>query len=133
MQVQRDWETVTRLIGRLPVDATEADAVCKARDADALDALMQAVEHPEPVAEAVVREVSEEEMVFAMRAFRKRLKLSRLADESKLGGRQLTGGRQSQIDAIIPPSQFSREVWHALAKKGQLEHTGQGFFQLIAK
>ncbi len=131
MQVQKDWETVERLIGRLSIDAGEAQAVCKARDADALDALVAMAENPEPPpASEPMREIGNDEKQSAMKAFRKRLKLARLADESKLGGQNLTSGRESQIDAIMPPSQFPRDVWHALAKDGQLLDVGQGFYQL---
>ncbi|MEQ9616731.1 MAG: hypothetical protein RLN60_01710 [Phycisphaerales bacterium] len=131
LQVQKDWEMVERLLCRFSLDADEVHAVCKARDAEALDSLVHRVEHPEPAApRAPGREVTAEEKHSAMRAFRKRLKLARLADESKLGGRQLSGGRKSQIDAIIPPSQFGWDVWRALASDGQLDDMGGGFYRL---
>ncbi|MAY75388.1 MAG: hypothetical protein CMJ31_11855 [Phycisphaerae bacterium] len=63
-----------------------------------------------------------------MRAFKKRLKLARLNDESKLGGRYTSGGKKSKIDAIEPPTEFGPEVWRALAAEGRLRHTGQGFY-----
>jgi hypothetical protein len=70
----------------------------------------------------------------ALKAFRKRLKLMRLDDESKLGGgRPTTGGRRSQIMAIIPPNQFRPETWQELAKQGKLKHTGGGFYELIGE
>ncbi|RMH12940.1 MAG: hypothetical protein D6695_05430 [Planctomycetota bacterium] len=72
--------------------------------------------------------VSEAEMAAALKAFRKRLKLARLADESRLGGRYTSSGRHSDIDAIIPPGQFGAHVWRALEKAGKLKHTGQGFY-----
>ncbi|KAA0217538.1 MAG: hypothetical protein DYG94_01195 [Leptolyngbya sp. PLA3] len=67
-------------------------------------------------------------MTAALKAFKKRLKLARLADESRLGGRYTSGGRESQIDAIIPPNEFPAAVWKALEKAGRLKHTGQGFY-----
>ncbi|MBL8746813.1 MAG: hypothetical protein JNK58_10715 [Phycisphaerae bacterium] len=73
---------------------------------------------------------SRDELDKALRAFRKRLKVMRLADESRLGGRQLTKGRESEIDAIIPPHEFPDEVWRALAREGRLIHTGRGFYSL---
>src|SRR6056297_2685697 len=131
LKTQEDWDLVARLLGRLPVDAPTADAIYRARDAEALDAMITELEHPKPVAPPEPgREVSKEEKSSAMRAFRKRLKLARLADESKLGGHKLSGGRQSNIDAIMPPSQFPRDVWQALASDGRLEDVGQGFYQL---
>ena len=133
LQVQKDWETVDRLLGRLAVEADEAHAVCKARDSDALDALVSQVENPTPMkSREPDREIGDDEKLSAMKAFRKRLKLARLSDESKLGSNKLTGGRKSQIDAIIPPTKFAPEVWRALAKDGQLEDVTQGFYQLKA-
>ncbi len=67
----------------------------------------------------------------AMTAFKKRLKLTRLDQESRLGGgRPTTGGKKSDVDAIIPPNQFPREIWEELAKQGKLKNTGGGFYSL---
>lgn len=67
----------------------------------------------------------------ALKAFKKRLKLTRLNEESSLGAhRPMTGGRKSTVSAIIPPREFSREVWEELAKQGKLRNTGGGFYEL---
>ncbi len=123
------WALVQRLLGRMPVDPNRANAACDARDIDALDALVTHLEAPAPEV-AADDSIPESELEHALRAFKKRLKVMRLADESKLGGRQLTGGRKSEIDAIIPPTEFPREVWVALAVKGQLRDAGGGFYSL---
>jgi hypothetical protein len=123
------WELAGRLLGRLPVDAQEAARICGARDASALDALVARLEGiaSAPVAAVVV---DEKEMDRALKAFKKRMQLMQLAEESKLGGRQLTAGRKTTIDAIVPPGEFPDEVWKALAAAGRLKHTGQGFYAL---
>ena len=66
----------------------------------------------------------------AMKAFRKRLKLTRLGEESKLGRSPLTGGKKSQVVAIMPPYQYSREVWDQLVRQGRLKDAGGGFYEL---
>ncbi len=66
----------------------------------------------------------------ALKAFRKRLKLTRLDAESKLGRRATTGGRKSDIVAIIPPHQYPREVWDELVRLGRLRAAGPGFYEL---
>ena len=66
----------------------------------------------------------------AMKAFRKRLKLTRLNEESKLGRNPLTSGKKSEIVAIIPPHQYAAEVWQELARQGKIKDTGGGFYQL---
>lgn len=74
--------------------------------------------------------LDKENLKRAMKAFRKRLKLQRLDDESRLGGRYTSGGRTSQIHAIQPPSQYPIEVWKELAGQGKLVDTGGGFYRL---
>ncbi len=67
----------------------------------------------------------------AMKAFRKRLKLTRLNEESKLGRNPLTSGKKSQVVAIMPPRQDPAEVWQELVRQGRLKDTGSGFYELI--
>jgi hypothetical protein len=69
----------------------------------------------------------------AMKAFRKRMKLTRLDDESKLGrmGNAMSGGKQSQVDAIMAPREFSKSVWDELVKQGKLRTTDGVFYSVI--
>jgi hypothetical protein len=67
----------------------------------------------------------------AMKAFRKRLKLTRLDDESGLGGRALTGGTRSGIAGIRPPDKFPTEVWEELVRQGRLTREGSGLYGLV--
>lgn len=67
----------------------------------------------------------------ALTAFKKRIKLTKLDQESKLGGhRPTTSGKKSDVMGIIPPNQFPREVWDALVKQGKLKNLGGGFYSL---
>jgi hypothetical protein len=72
---------------------------------------------------------TEEELKKALKAFRKRMKLTQLEDDSKLGHSPLTGSR-SQVVSIQPPSGFGREIWEELADKGMLKRDGIGFYTL---
>jgi hypothetical protein len=65
----------------------------------------------------------------ALKAFKKRLKLTRLDDESSLTGGPL-GGRRGSIVAIQPPNTYPREVWEELVKQGKLRHSGGGLYEL---
>ena len=67
----------------------------------------------------------------ALKAFRKRLKLTHLNEESKLGRSPLTGGKHSDVVAIMPPRQYPPEVWQELFRLGRLKDTGIGFYELI--
>jgi hypothetical protein len=74
---------------------------------------------------------SREELQLAMNAFRKRLKLTQLDDESRLGYGPMSGGGKSGVVAITPPNQFRREVWEELAKQGKLKYAGHGLYELV--
>ncbi len=71
-----------------------------------------------------------EELRNALKAFKKRLKLTRLDDESSLGRGPLSGGKTSGIVAITPPHQYPRAVWDQLVVLGRLKYAGQGMYQL---
>ena len=72
-----------------------------------------------------------EELRIALKAFKKRLKLTRLDDESSLGRGPMSGGKSSGIVAITPPHQYPRAVWDALVAQGRLKYAGQGLYQLV--
>ncbi len=72
-----------------------------------------------------------EEVKKALKAFKKRLKLTRLDDESALRGRRLTSGRSSGIMAITPPDQFPQAVWDELVRQGKLKSASHGMYELV--
>lgn len=74
---------------------------------------------------------TDEELKRALKAFKKRLKLTRLDDESRLGRGPMSGGGQSQVVSIQPPAGFGREVWEALAEQGFIRHDGPGMYALV--
>ena len=74
--------------------------------------------------------ISEEELKKALKAFRKRLKVTQLDDESRLGHSPLSGGG-AKIVAIRPPAGFGREVWEELADKGFLKRDSGGLYELV--
>jgi len=71
-----------------------------------------------------------QELKQALKAFKKRLKLTQLDEESKLGGGPLSHGR-ARIVAITPPNQFSPAVWDELVKQGKLKKAGGGMYELV--
>jgi hypothetical protein len=72
-----------------------------------------------------------EELLRALKAFKKRLKLTQLDSESKLGYGPMTGGKPSGIVAITPPNQYPRSVWDALVAQGKLKKGSQGQYELV--
>jgi len=74
---------------------------------------------------------TEEELKKALKAFKKRMKLTQLDDDSKLGHSPLTGSK-SKVISIQPPAGFGKEIWEELADKGYLKRDGIGFYELVA-
>ncbi|TWU35344.1 hypothetical protein Q31b_54400 [Novipirellula aureliae] len=74
---------------------------------------------------------SKEELRLAMKAFRKRLKLTRLDDESGLGYGPMSSGHRSRIAAITPPDQFPKAVWRELANQGKIKRESGGLYSLV--
>lgn len=67
----------------------------------------------------------------AMKAFRKRLKLARLDEESKLGHDAVTRGGKSTIVAVKPPEQYPQEVWDRLAELGRLKKIAHQLYEIV--
>ena len=65
----------------------------------------------------------------AMKAFKKRLKLTALDDESRLGRGPFSGGATG-VFAVRPPDQFPQEVWDELCRQGKLRSSGHGLYEL---
>ena len=74
---------------------------------------------------------SPQDLKHALKAFKKRLKLTRLDEESKIGRNPVTSGKGSGIVAITPPNQFSQAVWDELVKQGRLKDAGRGMYELV--
>ena len=74
---------------------------------------------------------SKDELKLALKAFNKRLRLTRLDDESKLGHGAMTAGGKSGIVAISPPNQFPKTVWDELVKLGKLRYVGHGLYEPV--
>jgi len=77
---------------------------------------------PEPPSKDVLKK--------AMKAFRKRLKVTRLDDESRMGYGPMSNGNKSGVVAIMPPNQYPKEVWEELANQGRLRYLGQGIYEM---
>lgn len=71
-----------------------------------------------------------EQIKAGFKAFKKRLKLTRLEEESKIGRSPTTTGRGSGIVGIYPPVQFPQAVWDELVKQGKLKRSTHGMYEL---
>jgi len=82
--------------------------------------------YPEP---APAASPSPAELTRAFKAFKKRLKLTQLDHDSRIGVGPLSS-RASGIVAIAPPREFPRAVWDALVEQGKLKRASQGQYEL---
>ena len=75
---------------------------------------------------------TKEEIKRALKAFKKRLKLTRRDDESSLGGGKLTKGEASAIIGIRLPDGHSEEAWRELETKNRIKRIpGTQTYELI--
>jgi hypothetical protein len=76
-----------------------------------------------------VQGIPPETLKSALKAFKKRLKLTALDDDSGLGRGAFSKGHTG-VFAIRPPNQFPAEVWLELRRQGKLVDSGHGMYQL---
>jgi hypothetical protein len=71
---------------------------------------------------------TDEELKRALKAFKKRLKLTRLDDES---GLSRGGGKQSVITGITPPTGHPPGIWEELVQNGKLKRDMGNTYRLV--
>ena len=74
-------------------------------------------------------DLSPEVLKRALKAFKKRLKLTALDEDSRLGRGAFSGGTQG-VCAVQPPNQYPDEVWDELVRQGKLRNIGHGLYEL---
>ena len=75
------------------------------------------------------REFTKEELKRAYKAFKRRLKLTRLDDESKLGGGAMSSGGKSGVCAVVPPDHYPQEIWDERVRRGRMVYVGNGLYE----
>ena len=75
--------------------------------------------------------LSKETIKRAMKALRRRLKLTRLDEESRLGHDAMSKGFKSTVFAVVPPGQYPKEVWDELVALGRLRAMEQGLYEIV--
>jgi len=154
-KASRLWDRVSKALKHTDVQPAEAQKILNNRDVTELSRLVNQLSTPNrtqstpststptppPIAAPTAKKSAPPEQPLgpldaqvlkrAMKAFRKRLKLTRLDDESKLGRNPLTSGKPSGVVAITPPNQYPPAVWDELVKQGKLKRAGTGFYALV--
>jgi hypothetical protein len=76
---------------------------------------------------------TKEQLKAALKAFKKKLKLTRLDHESRLGRNPATTGKSSSIVAITLPYGHPPEVWEELVRQGKLKREREGTYELAGE
>ncbi len=130
-QAPGEWKQVYKLLQKTDLPTDRVTHVVGMRDVSRLTELIDQLRAPAaasapPHAEAPSTETCRR----AMRAFRKRLALTRLDEESKISSHSpLTKGEDSRMAAIVPPIDWPESVWQELVRQGKLRYIGHGFYQ----
>ena len=127
-----EWKQVYRLLQKAELPSARVTHVVGMRDVAALAAMIDQLRLPAAAAhaEAPADAPSAETCKRAMRAFRKRLSLTVLDEESKLGRGPLSKGAGGGADVIVPPHEWPQSLWQALVHQGKLRYIGHGLYGL---
>jgi hypothetical protein len=74
---------------------------------------------------------TDDELKKALRAFKKRMKLTQLDDDSRIGHGPMSSGQREKVVSIQPPAGFGRAIWEELVEKGYLKRDGIGFYEFV--
>ena len=75
-------------------------------------------------------DLSPEVLRRAFKAFKKRLKVTALDEDSRLGHGAFGKG-SAGVSAIQPPNQYPAEVWQELHRQGKVRNLGHGLYELV--
>ena len=120
------WSAANQALGTLRDVEADLAAAVAARD----PALLRAILDQWTSGKRPLPEHDRDLLKRAMRAFRKRLGVTQLDDESTVGGGPMSGGRSSGISGVSPPGIYPRAIWLELVRQGRLIDAGQGVFEL---
>ena len=120
-----DWATARAALDAAGEAQGELLAIVEARESAALAKLLSAWASGKTLRPVHDRDVLKK----AVKAFRKRLKLGRLDEESRIGG-AFSKGERSGIMGIEPPDSYGRDVWAELVRDGRLIDVGHGVLEL---
>jgi hypothetical protein len=120
-----DWATARAALDASGEAEGELHAIIEAHDNASLATLLKAWSSGKLLRPVHDREVLKR----AVKAFRKRLKLGRLDEESRIGG-AFSKGERSGILGIEPPDSYGPDVWAELVRVGRLIDAGHGVLEL---
>ena len=126
-----EWKQVYRLLQKTSLPSARVGHTVGMRDLGLLAELIEELRAPQGPAAPPDADVPDAATCKrALRAFRKRLALTVLDDESKLGRGPLSKGSGTSAPAITTPVEWPDSVWAELVRQGKLRYIGHGFYKL---
>ncbi len=125
-----EWKQVYKLLQNTELPPGRVTGVVGMRDVHGLAGMIDQLRAPALDAPADVP--SEDVCRKAMQAFRKRLALTVLDEDSKLGRGPLSKGGGAAA-SIVPPNEWPEPVWQELVRQGRLRYIGHGFYELAKR
>jgi hypothetical protein len=126
-----EWKQVYKVLQKTDLPAPEATHVVGMRDLAGLKAVIERLSAPEGTPPPAAAEVFDDDTLRkALHAFRKRMSLTVLDEESKLGYSPLTRGKDASVAAIRPPQEWPDALWQELVRQGRLRYIGHGFYEV---
>ncbi len=111
-----NWASAKEALGDAREAEPDAALAIDAEDAETLRGLLEEWKSGSRLLPQRDRDVLKR----ALKAYRKRLKVTRLDDESKVGGSPMSGGRESSVVGVQPPERYPRAVWDELVRQKRL-------------
>ena len=125
-----EWKQVYRLLQKTDLPTNRVTHVVGMRDPAQLTELIDQLRDPAAASAQHADAPDAQTCRRAMRAFRKRLALTRLDEESKISNHSaLTSGADSRMAAIVPPTDWPESVWQELVRQDKLRYVGHGFYE----
>ena len=131
------WGAMQKALLAAKADSKDVARAIMGRDMTTLDAILAALKGEEPqqppapeVPDEPLPDFPPDQLRDAMKAFRRRVKLTKLDHESKLGRSPLSTGKDADFDSIMPPREFPEDIWKVLVQQGELEQLGYGFYRI---
>lgn len=134
------WKQAYNLLKKTPAAGNGLDNVVARRDVAQLAALIDglrpragaAAEGAGAEGEAAAAAIDDATLKAAMKAFKRRLKLQRLDEESRIDLRDPMSKGGSAVTAIEPPREWPMAVWAELDRRGALRRVGAGLYEYVA-
>lgn len=131
-QVGAHWKAAFALLKKTDVPANRTANIVAGRNLPELEKICQTLSAGQSAAGPVPgAEFDEETLKQALKLFRRRLKFTRLDEESRLGVGPIGGGHRKKIAAIHQPPEYPTAIWHELVRQGKLRQAGKEFYELV--